>query len=316
MRRRRSCVLRDDVSRSRGSIAVIVAAAFLPLSMALAVVADGGRVWMEKQKLQDAVEASALAVAQEYALTGAVCSTEDLASVEGKVSCSLGSTANGVVVTVGSSDDVPLRFGGLLGRDTAGVDSSAAVRVGPATSATGLRPLALCQEHSALRSWISSGMTSTAVHSIAVQSVDPGCGGSVPGNWAMLDFNGGANSTSEAREWVADGYPDSVSADTTVPGEPGIPSSSIRLDRLVGRSIVVPVFDNARRTGSNARFDIVGFVQMRIVEVNLSGASSKRDLKVVFERGGASGAIGGDDDPGFGFSSWSVCSFDGRGMCS
>lgn len=295
---------------------MLVAAAFLPLSMALAVVADGGRVWMEKHKLQDSVEASALAVAQAYVLTGSVCSAKDLTRLNGDASCSITSSANGAVVTVASNDDVSLLFGDLLGRETAGVDSSTAVRVGPAGSATGLRPLALCQEHSALRSWIDSGMTSTVVHTIAVQTVDPGCGGSVPGNWGTLDFNGGANSTSETRLWVVEGYPASVSVGTTTSGNPGIPSPSSGLEQLVGRSIVVPIFDKARRSGSNSLFDIVGFVQLRIVEVNLTGAASRRNLKVVFERGGGSGAIGGIGDPQFGFSSWSVCSFDGKGVCS
>ena len=75
MRRRRSSASRDVTDR--GSVAVIVAAAFVPLTMAMAVVADGGRVWMEKQKLQNDVEASALAVAQSSALGGTTCGVCD-----------------------------------------------------------------------------------------------------------------------------------------------------------------------------------------------------------------------------------------------
>lgn len=316
MRHRRSYANRDRSTRDRGSIALIVAVAFLPLSMALAVVADGGRVWVEKHELQDSVESSALAVARDYALTGSVCSASALASIGGDASCSLEARANGAVVTVDSRRDVPLRFAGLFGRDTAEIDSIAAVRVGPAVSVTGLRPLALCQDNSALRSWMASDKTTSVTHTIEVEATESGCGGSVPGNWAMLDFNGGSNSTNETRDWVANGYADSVSTGTSLTGVPGIPSSSLRLDQLVGRSIVVPVFENPRLEGSNAVYDVVGFVGMRVVEVNLTGGAGGRSVVVVFERGVTSGSSGAGGDPDFGLWAWSVCSFERKGVCS
>ncbi len=307
---------RSSVSRDRGSVAVIVAAAFLPLSMGLAVVADGGRVWMEKQRLQNEVEASALAVAQARVVGATSCASTALELVDAEASCSVTSTANGAVATVAASDAVELRFAQLFGRDSAGIEASASVRIGPATAVSGLRPVAICAANPGVTAWLDSDMTSSTTYRIGVDSQDPGCGSDVSGNWAVLDFDGGANSMSDAQSWISTGYPSSVSTGETIDGDPGIPSPALDLDELVGQSIVLPVFENPRLDGSNALYDVVGFVQVRIVAVRLSGSASGRYVDVVFETGSVRGTAGGVDAPNFGVSTWSVCSFDGKGACS
>lgn len=271
---------------------------------------------MERQKLQNEVEASALAVAQAQALGGPSCSPAALALVSGDATCSRIATSNGSVTTVSSSDDVSLFFSQLFGRDSAGVDASASVRIGPAGSVTGLRPLAMCIGNAALVEWLASGKTSTQVYTIGVAATTPECGGEVPGNWGVLDFDGGSNSNSDTKKWIADGYPGSVSADETFGGNPGVPSTAMRLGDLVGQSVVLPVFGNARKQGSNAQYDVAGFVKVRLVDVTLSGSENKRNIKVVFENTSVRGSVGGIDAPNFGVSAWSICSFDGKGVCS
>lgn len=318
MRRRRSSVRRErrDDTRDRGSIAVIVAASFLPLSMAVAVVADGGRVWMEKQKLQNSVEASALAVARGHALSGVSCSSTALALVDGTPTCSTSTSANGTVATVAASESVALTFAQLFGRESAGIDASASVRIGPAGAVSGLRPVAMCIANTGLADWLASGRTSTATYTIGIDSTSPECGSDVSGNWGVIDFDGGANSMSDAQDWIAVGYDGSVSVGESLDGDPGIPSPALNLDELVGQSVILPVFENPRLEGSNATYDIAGFVKVRIVEVNLTGSASARNVKVVFEEGAVSGTVAGSDAPDFGLVSWSVCSFDGKGDCS
>lgn len=321
MRLRRSSAHRDpdQVGRDatdRGSIALIVAAAFVPLTMALAVVADGGRVWMEKQSLQNEVEASALAVAQAHALGGSSCAASALALVDGSPICSVSSTNNGAVATVAASKSVALTFAQLFGRDSAGIDTSASVRIGPAASASGVRPMAMCIGNSALVDWLASGKTSSDVYTISIESTSPECGTDVSGNWGVIDFDGGSNSMRDAQDWIAEGYGGTVSVGQTLDGDPGIPTPALNLDDQVGQSVVLPIFTNPRLVGSNATYDIVGFVKVRIVEVNLSGSASRRNVKVVFEHGSVSGSVGSVDSPDFGLRSWSVCSFDGKGVCS
>jgi Flp pilus assembly protein TadG len=314
MRRRRSSASHDG--SDRGSIAVIVAAAFVPLTMAMAVVADGGRVWMEKQNLQNEVEASALAAAQSTALGGVSCAPSALALVSSEVTCSTATSTNGSISTVAASDDVNLYFAQLLGRDSAGIAASASVRIGPATSTTGLRPTAMCVANDSLVDWLASGMTSTATYTIGVDASTDECGTDVAGNWGVLDFDGGANSMSDAQDWIVNGYPGSVSVGEVLDGDPGIPSPALNLDEVTGQSVVLPVFANPRLEGANATYDVVGFVKVRIVEVNLTGSASNRNVKVVFEQGSVRGTPGDVTAENFGVSSWAVCSFDGRGVCS
>jgi len=321
LRLRRLFVSRERVQDfDRGSVAIMVAASFLPLSMATAVVADGGRVWVEKQSLQSQVEASALSVAQTWARDSVSCDQGSLNLIEmassGKVSCSVLPLPNGALAAVSASGDVGLQFAQLFGRSTAQVDASTSVRVGPAGTVSGLRPVAMCAANPGLAQWLSTGKSSSATYVINVSSSNAQCGTTVSGNWAILDFDGGSNSMSDAQNWIANGYQGEISAGQTIDGDPGIPTPALNLDDQVGQTIVLPVFVNPRLEGSNAMYDVVGFVQVRVVAVNLSGSASQRNVKVIFERGAVTGVPGGPSSPDFGLSSWAVCSFDGKGVCS
>lgn len=316
MRRRRSSACRDR--GDRGSIAVIVAAAFVPLSMALAVVADGGRVWVEKQKLKDDVEASARAVAQEWVTSSVSCSSTAVAIAGGGATCSTSVTASGAVATVAADGSVPLVFAQLFGRSSASIDAEVSVRIGSPSNASGLRPLALCAGNEALEHWIESGMTSTSSFTIGidVDEDDDDCGSEVSGNWGVLDLDGGSNSMSDAQDWIVNGYDGTVSVGDTVEGDPGIPSPALDLDSIIGQSVVLPVFENPRLDGANALYDVVGFVKVRVVSATLTGAASSRNVEVVFETGVVNGEPGGAGVAGFGLTAWSVCSLDGTGVCS
>ena len=320
MRRRRSSASRDSRNADRGSIAVMVAASFLPLSMATAVVADGGRVWVEKQSLQSEVEASALSAAQSWAQSGSACDQSSLGLIEtvaqSDVSCSVSSLSNGAVAEVSAAGKVNLQFAQLFGRNTAGIAARTAVRVGPAASVSGLRPVAMCAANPGLTQWLNSGKSSTATYTINVSSSNSQCGSTVAGNWAIIDFDGGSNSMSDAQRWIASGYPGEVSSGQTYDGDPGIPTPALNLDDQVGRTITLPVFTNPRLEGSNALYDVVGFVNVRVIAVNLSGSASQRNVQVVFEKGTVAGSPGGPGAPDFGLAAWKICSFDGKGVCS
>lgn len=271
---------------------------------------------MEKQKLQNDVEASALAVAQASALGGVNCSSSALSLVSADVSCSTTNTANGSVATVEASDDVSLYFAQLFGRQSAGIAASASVRLGPTARASGLRPTAVCVANDSLADWLASGMTSTATYTIGIDATSEECGTDVSGNWGVLDFDGGSNSMSDAQNWIVNGYPGTVAVGDSLEGDPGIPSPALDLDEVVGESVLLPVFANPRLEGANATYDVVGFVKVRIVEANLTGSASNRNVKVVFEQGTVRGTPGDGTAENFGVSSWAVCSFDGRGVCS
>ena len=118
-----------------------MAFAFVPMSAMFATVADGGLVWWRKQELQNGVEAAAIAVADRYVHGLGTCQPSSLALVVldgdqvATVDCSAtGSSTNGVVTVTGRAE-VPLNFAQLIGRDSAGIETSASVRIGAVSSA-------------------------------------------------------------------------------------------------------------------------------------------------------------------------------------
>lgn len=302
----------------RGTISVVIALMFVPLSLFMAVVADVGRVWAARVRLQNGVESAATAVAETWIRGGAPCedAQKNLVSANGAqptgIDCFTTGTRRSGTVTVHAGEDVDLLFAGLVGRDSAVVTASTRVRTGAASSIRGLWPLALCAAHPAVTAWITSGFTSTAPWLITFQSNAGGCG-SAAGNWAVLDFNGGSNSNSETRQWVTGGYDGLVTVGDNVPGNTGIPSSSVGVSDMVNRDVLIALFDSVTGSGSNASFRISGFVAARVVSVTLSSGSAGRNLTVRFARDTASGESGSNVD--YGITSWSICSHDGHGEC-
>ena len=315
----------DNKHSDRGSVAVITALAFIPIAIALAVVTDSGRAWEARHRLQNGVEAAATAAAQTWMAGGATCANTALALVTAdgatasEISCSVTGTGTHGTVTVSAASRVPLFFASLIGRDHATVRASTGVRIGPVSSALHVSPLSLCAGNPAIADWISSGMTSHMTTTITFETPTPVCGGTIPGNWGVLDFNGGDNSTTELANWVVNGYEGSLKVGDVIAGNPGAPSTSSNISAVVGTSFIIALFSKPTGTGSSAKYPIVGFAKVYLVSANLSGAASKRSLTIRFERGITSGSVGdlaGNNGTGYGVSTWSVCSYDSQGKCS
>lgn len=310
----------------RGSVAVLGVLAMVPLVGLLAVVADLGTAHARRLELQTGTEAAALAAVRLDASGGDGCAavaslieTNRTSTSSATVDCTRvtsGATRT-VTVTAGSSE--PLTFGAILGRDTADVTASAAARLGPASSMTSLRPLAICADHPALRAWATSGFTDATVRRIDVESDGTTCGGDLPGNWAMIDFDGGSNSNAELQDRIVDGYDAELRLPSTLDGDPGIPTPALDIDVLIGSTITIPVFSAARNGGAGAEYDLTGIVALEVVDVTMTGAASGRHLDVRFTTLTTPDAAPADPAGGvtaWGVTAWGVCALDGRGTCA
>lgn len=292
--------------------------ALLPIFAVLAVGVDGGRVFVEDQRVKTASEAAAMAAAGEWVATGTPCSPSALQLVaenSGATSlsnCSSSGSRYSGVVTVDVSKNVSALFGSLIGRESSTVESSASVRVAPVGGMTGLRPTALCENSAALVAWRASGFSTTQVFTVDFNNT---CAG-IPGNWGVLDFDGGSNRTPDLQNWIDRGYPGRVSIGQEFNGDPGIPSPSLRMDTVVGRTISVPVFDSARSQGSTSIFRVSSFVTMDVVSERLDGSASTRNIAVRFRANPVSGAQANASAQSNGVVTWSPCQLDGRGECS
>ena len=87
-----------------------------------------------------------------------------------------------------------------------------------------------------------------------------------PGNFGLLDFDGGSNPVGEVENWLEDREDLSVPDDSDhvwVYGSPGY-KAAIRdeLSGLVGQTLNVPVSTDARGTGANTQFKMKGYAQV------------------------------------------------------
>src|SRR3954454_16372767 len=275
----------------RGAVAVLVAVLMLVLIGVLAFVSDLGMAYANQRRLQNGADAAALDVGRMIALKAAPADCPAMASAYNTASSrqvasgifaksvaadaslapgqagflvdcqQVGANLSTLVVKVKGEQRSPTFFGGIFGADGVSVAGTSRVVVGPLGTVVGLRPFAICE---AFADTVRANPGTTFV--VPVTQANAGCG-AAPGNWAMMDFDGGANATGDMKAWIAHGYdePVSVTAPLTIDGDPGfnINAAASEMDVMfTTRDVVLPVYNNVVGTGSNARYSIVGFVSV------------------------------------------------------
>lgn len=318
----RDIAARGAEHHSEGSVSILTVIFLVPLMLCMAVVADSGRAWVAREALQNSIERAAQATAEQWATDAVACGRESLATASiddsspDQVDCTTTGNGGSGTVTVSGSDEVDLFFPELVGRKTAVVEASTTVKLSASGAVSGLWPFGLCSNSLPVKSWVASNFTYNIDQTITFADNAAACGANVKGNWAVLDFNGGSNSTSETMKWIDAGYQDLVTVGDLVPGNTGIPSSSLNLDSRIGLSVLLALFDTAQGSGSNALFHIVGFARARLVSYTLTGSASLRDMTVRFERGVLSGNSTSLTAQPFGLVTRSICALDSQGDCS
>ena len=277
-----------------GAVAVIVAiVATLVIAMA-AFALDTGDLWQSRRNLIVGTDAAALAAAEIYASNGNGCAgtpstymakNDPDGSVTGCSFTSLGPAAG--YVTVDGERTVDYTFAGVFGLESHDVQSTTTAAYGQPNGLRGLRPLGLCADSPELGAWMASGMSTPFTTTITYGKNAPDdCGANVPGNWGVLDFDGGANSSNDTKNWIEFGYPGLVTAPGTSPGDPGAFSNSLgsALNTLKtsGEVFQLPIYDSASGNGSNAVFHLVGFVSVRLLDYDANGPEASRWIQVEF----------------------------------
>ena len=309
-------------TRDDGSIVALAAIMLVPLMLGLAIVVDSGRVWAERAALQNAVEVTAAKAASTWIRTNTVCpaSVTSFLTVDDATPASSTCTTTGTsregTLTVSATDASPLFFSGLLGRSSSSITASTTIKIGSTSSLMGVWPVALCETHPSLLAWKNAGFPLNNSYTVTLQSGPTSCGNNVGGNWGVLDFNGGSNSTTETINWVQNGYAEALDVGDIVMGSPGGLTSSIGIQSKIGSTILVALFDQALASGSNANYRISGFVRAVLLGARLTGAAASRSLTVRFETAivdRESASVGGGSN--FGYTTWAICAYDNKGVC-
>lgn len=342
---------------ARGAVAIMVGVGMTAFLGFAAMAVDLGNAWQDERKLHTATDAAALAAAlteADGADAAAGCS-EAVAEVRFEsngftvedgttFTCTYVEHPSGIggVVTVEASDTVEYQFAPVLGIDDGTVTSRSRAQWGWVTSPTGLRPLGICDStfSNLVGGWDASsesGVITVPYNKPAPDASGEEPCGTAPSNWGIIDFDAGANSNSDVKTWLEEGYPgevhdgdplgdcDDASAwydpGACYEGDTGAFSGSLvdAMSYLVSQQTVfgVPLFNDcsAQCNGANAELHIVDFARVRLVGFNATGAASERYLQVVLVPGPLEGGCCGDDSS-FGVFGVSLCGFEGSNECA
>ncbi len=147
------------------------------------------------------------------------------------------------------------------------------------------------------------------------------CGTNVPGNWSVLDFDGGSNPQGEINCWVEYGYgaPECPFGDDIVinpvpyvEGNPGAFTNAMKnqMDELLNADcFILPVYTIANDLGGgNAEFNVVNFAGVKLVDYKLNGPQDDRYFTIEFVPCVTQGTGGGPG--GFGAKVIGICAVD------
>jgi Flp pilus assembly protein TadG len=277
MQRLTSLLLRrlDD---ERGATAVMLSLLMVPMLGFAALAVDVGALYAERARLQVAADAAAIAVAQD-------CSRGNcgdmLATAQGLITANDGEgtasypvlSGDPLSVTVTGSTPQEHWFAPILGHDSTAVSASATVGWGSPSRGTSVLPLTF--------SWCSfskqtGGLESTTPQVVRFSEDDtstgcPGTGGNqVPGGFAFVEPDAG---TCHATHSISLQLKSSTGV--SLPGG----CSKADFDGWLGRTVLLPLFDEATGTGSNARYRVYGYAAFKLTGYAFNGTN--RSAKVV-----------------------------------
>ena len=261
---------RARLSGERGGVAVVVALLLVPLLGFAAIAVDVGALYAERARLQTAADAAALAVARDCAM-GACGDMQ--ATADQLVTANVGAAdarrpelgTNTVTVT----GDTPTEhwFAPVIGHDSTQVEATATVAWGAPGGGRAALPVAFswCSFDAQTRG--SQPTATDAVQKIYLSKSDDAgdhCTGPsdnvVPGGFGFLVRDPGICGTTSKVDAVV--YSDTGNS---------APCSEGEWKSWVGRTVLLPIFDEFGGTGSNAWYRVHSYAAFELAGFDLGG---------------------------------------------
>ena len=249
----------------RGAVGVVVAMLMVPMMGFAAVSIDAAALWTQRLQLQTGADAGALAIAHDCAL-GACGIPSQVA--QGMAASNMNSGAAAATVTALSSSSVTVRnsgvrnywFAPVLGFDSSTINTEATATWGAPVGGTAVLPLAFSYcEFLAQTGGLLPSTTTQRIILFTKSSGVPGCTGPsnniVPGGFGWLTVNSGNCHTTSAINGV-------------LASDPGnsVPSSCSSSDLVAvqGKTVLLPIFDQAFGSGSSGTYRVYGYAAFTI----------------------------------------------------
>lgn len=281
----------------RGAAAVWMALLLVPIMIVAALAIDIGAAHADQQRLQVGADAAALAVAQDCA-RGECTAAVTTASVDSMAAANepMGGPATGEIVSldqvagsveVRTSSERDHWFAPIIGVDDVALQARSAARWGYPTGGSAVMPIAFswCElvgqtgvtvqrdpvtnEVTGLD--IPADMAPVTIFSTKSEN-SAGCYGpsdlDVPGGFGWLAPTDGCSATL-------------TSIDAWQPTSPGnAPSNSCTtadFQQWIGRTTLLPVYDQSRYSGDNAEYQIFGYIAFQLQDYYFAGTYPSPD---------------------------------------
>ena len=303
-----SFVRRDE----RGQAIVLMTLSLVVILGMAALVLDVGNWFHTKRRLQGTADAAALAGAQQLPddPSGAQTMAMSYANQNGGDVASANITVSSTVlpndtISVRARKTDPGFFSGVLGIASADIDARAKVRVGPPAQARYVAPMVVYCGQDLIQN--CDGKT---VPTFGVPTTLPYDKMGAPGAFGMLNLDGGNGTPGSSTEadWILKGF-DKYLGLGAYNSDPGakFSSSNIQdaLSARVGSVLLFPVFKTLKDTGSNAEYDIIGWIGFRLTGFTVTGnnATLNGSFTEFIAQGILAGSGGGASGPS---STWGV----------
>ena len=265
------------LSNERGAVGVVVAILMVPLMGFAAIAVDAAALWTQRLQLQSGADAGALAIAHDCALASSLCgmplsTAQNLANgnVNLDVATATVTSLTSSRVTVRNSGIRDYWFAPALGFDSRNIDTQATATWGVPTGGTAVLPLTFsyCEFLLQTGGLLPSLVTQRTVYFTKSSGII-GCTGPsnniVPGGFGWLTANPGTCGTTSAISGI-------------IPSDPGnsVPTSCSTgsFAALHGKSVLLPIFDQAYSSGSNASYRVYGYAAFQITGYHFGGQYS------------------------------------------
>lgn len=265
-------LFRGRLSDERGATAVIFALILVPVLGFAAIAVDIGSLYAEQSRLQVAADAAAIAVAQD-------CSRGNcgdmLATARAMVVANDGAAAAGqpvlsnspLSVTVAGRTPVTHWFAPVIGHDSTAVSASATVGWGAPSHGTAVLPLTFswCSFEAQTGGGLPSTTTVQTIQltkSAGVASCTGPSGNVVPGGFGFLVSDHGACAVTSAVQQQVTSSPGNTPPSGCNPSD---------FAGYLGRTVLLPIFDDFGGTGSGAWYQVYGFAAFTLTGYDFGG---------------------------------------------
>ncbi|MGY1702213.1 pilus assembly protein TadG-related protein [Geodermatophilus sp. SYSU D00766] len=256
---------------------MLLSVLLVPLLGFTAIAVDVGALYADRARLQVAADAAALAVARDCA-RGACgnmqATAQELVDANSVADAGAGApTAAPPVlqsaptrVTVTGSAPREHWLAPLIGHDASSVSATATVTWGAPSGGTAVLPLIFswCEWQAQTGGGAPSGTTERTI--VLPKKSDTGCTGPsrmfVPGGFGWLDTGGSSCKATTRIDRRYDSEPGNNPSQGCSVGDVGA---------LVGRTVLLPIFDQAGDTGSHAWYEVYGYAAFRITGYHFGG---------------------------------------------